>query len=54
MKKNEMSNLRGLRAGGYSIVLSLIVIAAVVVLNLLVANNIGFIILKMLHIWQIL
>ncbi|MBR5520030.1 MAG: GldG family protein [Clostridia bacterium] len=38
MKKNEMSNLRGLRAGGYSIVLSLIVIAAVVVLNLLVAK----------------
>lgn len=38
MNKNETSNLRGLRAGGYSIVLSLIVIAAVVVLNLLVAK----------------
>ena len=38
MKKNEMSNTRGLRAGGYSILLSVIVIAAVVVLNLLVAR----------------
>lgn len=38
MKKNEMSNGRGLRAGGYSILLSVIVIAAVVVLNLLVAR----------------
>ena len=36
MNKNEMNNLRSLRAGGYSIVLSVIVIAAVVVLNLLV------------------
>ena len=38
MKKNKMSNTRGLRAGGYSILLSVIVIAVVVVLNLLVAR----------------
>ena len=35
---NKNNNMRGLRAGGYSILLSVIVIAVVVVLNLLVAK----------------